>query len=70
MLEKSQYKGFEYKFSYCFILYDSIVMFSTMEKIQLSDTNFSSINIGAAANGEDFDLYYAAMILVDDAICM
>lgn len=54
----------EFKF---FVLF-FIIIFSTLEKVKLSETDFSAINLGS---GPDLymNLYYAAFIAVDGAVC-
>lgn len=35
----------------------------------MSEENFSSVNLGESPLGDVYDLYYAAMILVDGPVC-
>ena len=42
----------------------------TLEKIHLSDSDFNSTNLGPAADGQPFKLYYSAMLLVDGEVCI
>ena len=45
-----------------------LIVLSTLEKVKLSETDFTAINIGS---GPDYmmQLYYAAFIAVDGAVC-
>jgi hypothetical protein len=45
-----------------------VLIFSTLEKVKLSETDFTAINIGSGPDNQ-LMLYYAAFIAVDGAVC-